>query len=913
MHADLMPELGMQIRMLRRIRGVDVDSDESFHHVAAAKFDDEDIRRFLQENLTKYTIQDAISRGGQGLVFRATQLSTHRDVAIKVLADGVFASKQQLERFMREIELAARLRHPNIVAIHDSGTVQNRPYCVMEYVDGEPVDDYVLLERPSLRDRVTLFAKICRAVSYAHQRGVIHRDLKPANILVDSEGEPRLLDFGLAKDAFAREASNAGLSMPGQVIGTLQFLTPEQIRGIPGEIDVRTDIYALGLVFYQVLTGTPPFPAKESYDDVRRQILEAPPTPFRALVSSQPGAPDPKDLDPDIEAILRKALEKDKDRRYQSADAMADDFERYLRDEIVVARADTRFYIFRKTVRRYRIQLAVAAGFVLLTTAAAIVSTSQYFRASRERDRFVQVAGVAQDVMNQLLTKIDDRVSRLPGGQVARDQIQSDLRPKLKALAQLLQSVGGMDRELAHVNLNLGKIAERRGDRVGAEKEYLAVMDAIAKSGETSAAMAALEIEAKIGLGAVVTDPVALLHEAIELATARAAEAPDEVIFKALWCEAEVQLARHLDMTGAYYEAATAADRALDVFHSAPSDSGYRPRLVLAAADAHEQGGGVRRLLGDCGDSRWHYQVASDLLGELLDRSPADVLTRLRRMRLDIRTSGLLQSMGATEEALRSLNRAISDGELLCQLDPSEFEWSLSLVHACLFKADIVGRDDPGAARETICDCQARLAVMSRATPGSIRIRYLQGLALMMEAQIDEGAREDGQAERDEGAATGESDPPAGSEDCDAAIISRLNAAAGVFASLESTDPGRTEAELQLADCFFSLAVVYRHQGRVDLARPLVEQCYELSLNQFAAQPDATSRWITLMEARFEALRFEIGVEGGAKAGLQREIADMLRVLSGLKSSPVYDCYRLRIDRLSDLSRRTIAYLASES
>ncbi|MCA9257493.1 MAG: hypothetical protein KDA33_17720, partial [Phycisphaerales bacterium] len=420
-----------------------------------------------------------------------------------------------------------------------------------------------------------------------------------------------------------------------------------------------------------------------------------------------------------IEAILRKALEKEKERRYQSADAMADDFERFLRHEIVVARADTRFYIFRKTVRRYRIQLAVAAGFVLLTTAAAIVSTSQYFRATRERDRFVQVADVAQDVMNQLLTKIDDRVSRLPGGQVARDQIQSDLRSKLEALAQLLESVGGMDRELAHVNLNLGKIAERRGDRVGAEQEYLAVIDAIAKSGESSAQMAALEIEAKIGLGAVVTDPVEFLHEAIALASARAAEAPDEEIFKVLWCEAEVQLARHFDMIGAYDEAAVAADRALRVFHSVPAESRFRPRLALAAADAHEQGGGVRRLLGDCDDSRWHYQVASDLLDELLDRSPADVLTRLRRMRLDIRTSGLLDRMGAKNDALRSLKRAISDGELLCQLDPSEFEWSLSLVHAYLLKADIVGRDDPRSARETICDCRARLAAMSRATPGS--------------------------------------------------------------------------------------------------------------------------------------------------------------------------------------------------
>ncbi|MCA9254950.1 MAG: hypothetical protein KDA33_04905, partial [Phycisphaerales bacterium] len=191
-------------------------------------------------------------------------------------------------------------------------------------------------------------------------------------------------------------------------------------------------------------------------------------------------------------------------------------------------------------------------------------------------------------------------------------------------------------------------------------------------------------------------------------------------------------------------------------------------------------------------------------------------------------------------------------------------------------------------------------------TPGSIRIRYLQGLALVVESRIDQAAKTLEQEEPGKGESSDESDQARGAVDYDAAIISKLHAAASVFASLESTDPGRTEAELQLAYCFFTLGIAYRLQGRIDLATPMMEQNYALSLRQYAAQPGAVDRLITLMETRFELLRLEIKFSGGDLSMARSELLDMVSVLSGLESSVAYDCYRPRIDGLRQICLQAI-------
>lgn len=873
-YAELMPELGVQIRMLRRIRIVDADGGAATPAASGPDFNDEDIRRFLQDNLQQYSIQDAISRGGQGLVFRAIQLSTHRDVAIKVLADGVFASRQQLERFMREIELAARLRHPNIVSVYDSGTVGNRPYCVMEFVDGDPVDDYVLLEQPGLRDRIVLFAKICRAVSYAHQQGVIHRDLKPANILVDAKGEPRLLDFGLAKDAFALEASGAGLSMPGQVIGTLEYLSPEQILGLPGEIDVRTDIYALGLVFYKVLTGDFPYPARDSYDGVRQNILQCAPLPFRSLPPAPAGILDPQGIDGDVEAILRKSLEKEKGRRYQSADAMADDFERYLRNEIVMARSDTRFYVMRKTMRRYRIQLAVATGFVVLATIAAIVSTSQYFRAASERDRANGAASLAQGMMLDVLTEIDDLVSRLAGGQAVQSRIHEKIQERMEKLAGLLEDVGGVEYERALLHLNLGKIAARKGDRSKATAEFQTAIKTVSAADRPESLKSAVRIEGLIGLGSVIDDPRKDLGDAVELATDYAAKFQGDEIFHVLLCEAEVQRASHAESIGETVTATFAADRALEAFDCVPMRSKFYSRAVIAAVEAHDRGGGCCRQLGECTKSEWHYRTALALLDQLIEKNSADCLMRYHRIRLHNRMSGLAQALGNTNVAVQNLDQSIEDAKFLCNADPGEFEWSLSYVHALLARALFDRKDAPEMTRGTIQKCRQRLATMNESSPDDVRVLYLQAVLLTVEGQLED-------------------------EQCVIESEYYFAQAAEIFGALGTVNTGQGDAEEMFAYCLGKLGKIYRQLERYESARICSEVCLEIRTLQHSAEPQSIDRWLRWMEARYDVILLAIQARDiDEMICSEREIRDMDRQLEQIQAVGGDSCFEQHVKEI---------------
>ncbi|MHC4427001.1 MAG: serine/threonine-protein kinase, partial [Planctomycetota bacterium] len=215
------------------------------------------------ETIPGYEVIEELHRGGQGVVYKARQLATKRVVALKVLLSGVFATSRQRLRFEREIDLVSALSHPGIVTVYDSGvTPGGRHWFAMEFVDGRPLDDHLRDRRAvlSLRDLLGLFETVCSAVAYAHQRGVIHRDLKPGNILVDERGRPRVVDFGLAKPVDPEVAPEAAtVTVAGGFLGTLAYASPEQAAGDPNAVDVRSDVYCLGVILYEMLCGEYPY------------------------------------------------------------------------------------------------------------------------------------------------------------------------------------------------------------------------------------------------------------------------------------------------------------------------------------------------------------------------------------------------------------------------------------------------------------------------------------------------------------------------------------------------------------------------------------------------------------------------------------------------------------------------------
>ncbi len=336
----------------------------------------------LGPSIEGYALKEELHRGGQGIVYRAIQLGTKRQVALKVLLEGPFAGETARRRFEREIELAASLRHANIVTILDSGLSQDRYFFAMEYIEGVRLDRYVAQRRPSFADVLQLFEKVCLAVNYAHQRGVIHRDLKPPNILVDAEGEPRILDFGLAKPVHAVTASESTvrvLSTSGQLLGTIAYMSPEQAAGSL-DVDVRSDVYSLGVIFYEALTGHPPYDVSGPLGEVLTRISQDDPAPPRGQ-RCQTGAAAV--IDDETATILLKALAKEPPRRYQTAGELARDWRHRLLGEPIEAKRASGWYMLKKTLRRYRWQ-ATAASAGLAVLLAFLVSLAVLF--SRERD-----------------------------------------------------------------------------------------------------------------------------------------------------------------------------------------------------------------------------------------------------------------------------------------------------------------------------------------------------------------------------------------------------------------------------------------------------------------------------------------------------------------------------------------------
>ena len=396
-----------------------------------------------------YELLEEIGRGGQGVVYRAHQKSLNRTVALKVIGLGPWATEAYLKRFRREAEAAASLDHPFIVPIHEIGERDGCCYFSMNFIEGGKLDEVARRTPMSIRQAAELIAKLARTVHYAHEHRILHRDIKPGNVLVDTHGEPHLADFGLAQLVEAENTVTRTL----EVMGTPSYMAPEQAAGEHTKVSKATDVYGLGAVLYQLLTGHPPFAGGTSYETIRL-LLETEPRQPRLL--------NPK-IDRELSTICLKCLEKDPKRRYPSALALAEDAEHWLRHEPISAKPSGFFTHFKKWVRR---NPAIAALVASLAALAAVMGWNVW-----------QNELVSRPPAKSVAVLPFENLSYDPNNAYFADGVQDEILTRLASLADLkvisrtsvMQYKSGAVRDLRKIGYQLGvaRVVEGSVQRAG--------------------------------------------------------------------------------------------------------------------------------------------------------------------------------------------------------------------------------------------------------------------------------------------------------------------------------------------------------------------------------------------------------------------------------------------------------------
>jgi len=408
-----------------------------------------------------YELLEEIGRGGQGVVYRARQKSLNRTVALKVIGLGRWASTPHLKRFRHEAEAAARLEHPQIVPIYEIGERDGSCYYSMKFVEGGQLDELVRREPVSPRHAAELLVKIARTVQFAHERGILHRDIKPGNILLDRHGEPHLTDFGLAR-LIEQEST---ITNSFDVIGTPSYMAPEQAAGRTKELTAAADVYALGAVFYQTLTGQPPFAGGTTYETIR-MVLETEPR--------NPRLWNPK-VDVDLATICLKCLEKDPKKRYETAEALAQDVERWLRHEPIRARRAGVVTRSRKWVRRNPAAAISTASMAALVAALGLlilrsdfihplpstgIAVLPFENLSEDKDNAYLTDGIQDEILTRLSKIADLKVISRTSTQnyKSRPENLRDIARQL-GVAHILEGSVQKSGEAVRVNVQLIKAA----------------------------------------------------------------------------------------------------------------------------------------------------------------------------------------------------------------------------------------------------------------------------------------------------------------------------------------------------------------------------------------------------------------------------------------------------------------------
>lgn len=490
---------------------------------STAHFDSNDPSKLLIAG--RYTLLQKIGEGGMGEVWRAKQSEpVKRNVAIKLIKKGM-DSKAVVGRFEQERQALAVMDHPNIARVYDGGmTDQGQPFFAMELVSGQPLIEYADKEKLTTEERLQLFVHICNAVQHAHQKGIVHRDLKPANILVttvDGKPVPKVIDFGVAKATGGRLTEESLNTQFGAIVGTLEYMAPEQAGYSGFDIDTRADIYSLGVVLYELLTGLRPFDRKRlqkaGLSEMIRVIKEDEPSKPSTRLSTSDSLPataavrriEPKRLTAllrgELDWVVMKCLEKQRERRYETASGLARDIQRYLANEIVEARPPSRSYRLKKFVSKYRGQVISASLVLLALVIGTVAATLGLLEAQAQttianqaiKDKDTAFAALQQQTQQELVARlkaeemtknalaanhamvfdIQEELAPKPGLQDLRIKLLRNARQGLTKILEQSRDLGSPDTTVISTYYQLGDLEWNLGDVAAARKEFQTGVD----------------------------------------------------------------------------------------------------------------------------------------------------------------------------------------------------------------------------------------------------------------------------------------------------------------------------------------------------------------------------------------------------------------------------------------------------
>jgi len=394
----------------------DLTAEDTFLQVPSfppIKRESEDVDPLLGSNIGRYKITRRIAAGGMGAVYEAQQAQPKRTVAVKLLRAAAWSPSAR-RRFEFESQVLSRLTHPNIAQVYEAGTHNDQPYFAMEFVaDALPITKFIETSNLSIHERLALFLDVCDAVQHGHQKGIIHRDLKPGNILVDGDRKVKVIDFGVARSTDSDVAVTTMRTSVGELIGTLQYMSPEQCDADPLSLDVRSDVYSLGIVLYQMLTGDLPY-------DVAHQTIHCAARTICEQTATRPSSIDVR-LRGDLETIVLKAIEKVREHRFQSASEFADDLRRYLAHEPIKAKRTSKWQQFRLFARRNRGATLFAFGLflALITFSITITLMLRSLQVKTEAER-VQTVEARWQAYIGAISRANESISMLDVHKAAR-------------------------------------------------------------------------------------------------------------------------------------------------------------------------------------------------------------------------------------------------------------------------------------------------------------------------------------------------------------------------------------------------------------------------------------------------------------------------------------------------------------